>query len=641
MENTPKDNILVWLPSPMGDAILCVPALRAIRKHFDFSKITFFGSSVVRQVLSPSGFADEWLQANSRNIFAVTGLLRRQKFTQVILFKNSFGSALACFLAGTPVRIGYAREGRGILLTERLHPPRLPPRFLVKARWGGDLKPISMVDYYLAIASWLGAGVQDRTIELPVEPRDTETVRAKLRQVFSRQGPLVIFVPGAAAGPSKRWPAERFAKLADRLVTNYNATVVLSVAPNPEEKQIAEQIVNSSSHKLVNLGDTPVSLGELKALYADADLVIGNDTGPRHIAIALKRKVITLVGPNNPEWTDPGYDDEVFIKGEAPCAPCDKPVCKQTSHFCMEAITVEMVCQTVAKALKVKGEKKPSNDDQRLAAADFFVEPAYKKGLEKLGLSSIEAVFSFQAGNNLTKENLASYRSRIEFQIESPAVTLFLKRYDWPPIMVQIKNWLSAKKRVSCGFAEYEAARNLAKMGINTPRVVAWGQQCGMLLEKRSFVIMEKVPQGESLERRLPDFFDGPATPDNLKMRRQFIWDLAAFVRKFHGTGYCHRDLYFCHIFRTADGQFYLIDLARAFKPMLFDARYRVKDLAQLNYSAPVRYFSSADRLRFYIAYTGRPKLTSQDKILVKKIIRKTGRIARHDSKRAGYRAAQ
>jgi hypothetical protein len=316
----------------------------------------------------------------------------------------------------------------------------------------------------------------------------------------------------------------------------------------------------------------------------------------------------------------------------------------------MEAITVEMVCQTAALVLRPSGEKKVSGTF--FSAADFFIEPAYKKGLEKLGLTSVDAVFAFQTGKNLSKENLASYRSRIEFQVELPPTTLFMKRYNHPPIIVQLKNWLSAKKRVSCGFAEYEAARNLAKMGINTPRVVAWGQQCGILLEKRSFVIMEKVPRGESLERRLPDFFDGPATPENLKMRRWFIRDLAAFVWKFHETGYRHRDLYFCHIFRAADGQFYLIDLARAFRPILLDARYCVKDLAQLNYSAPVRYFSSADRLRFYIAYTGRPaspktasrgrpKLTSQDKILVKKIIRKTGRIARHDSKRAGYRAAQ
>lgn len=340
-----RDNILVWLPSPMGDAILCTPALRAIRKHFDSANITFFAGKVVREVLSPSEFADSWLEQDSRCVFTIAKTLKSRKFTQAILFKNSFASALACFLARVPVRVGYSREGRGIFLTERMNPPKLP---------SGEFKPVSIVDYYLAVASWLGADVSDRSIELSFEPKDAETIRTKLPVAFDRQGPLVILVPGAAAGPSKRWPAQKFAELAAWLVKNYNANVVLSVAPNPDEKQVAEQIVNTVPHRLINLGNTPVSLGELKALYSTANLVICNDTGPRHIAIGLKRKVITLVGPNNPQWTDPGYGDEIFIKGNAPCAPCDKPVCRQTSHFCMDAITVEMVCQTATEVLNEK-----------------------------------------------------------------------------------------------------------------------------------------------------------------------------------------------------------------------------------------------------------------------------------------------
>jgi heptosyltransferase-2 len=340
-----KDNILVWLPSPMGDAILCTPALRAVRRKFISANITFFGSRVVREVLSPSEFTDSWLEQDDSGVFAAAKTLGNSNFSRVILFKNSFGSALTSFLARVPVRVGYAREGRGLLLTEKLNPPVLP---------SGDYKPVSMVDYYLAVASRLGADVSDRSIELSFEPKNVEAVRMKLPLLFNRRGPLVILVPGAAAGTSKRWPAQRFAELADWLIENYEAAVVLSVAPNPDEKQIAGQISRAAPHKLANLADTPLSLGELKALYSTADLVICNDTGPRHIAIGLKRKVITLVGPNNPQWTDPGYGDEIFIKGNAPCAPCDKPICRQTSHFCMEAITVEMVCQAAAKVLDEK-----------------------------------------------------------------------------------------------------------------------------------------------------------------------------------------------------------------------------------------------------------------------------------------------
>jgi hypothetical protein len=261
---------------------------------------------------------------------------------------------------------------------------------------------------------------------------------------------------------------------------------------------------------------------------------------------------------------------------------------------------------------------------------DFFIEPDYKTAFEQLGLTSVEAVFAFQGIKNLTKANLAPHRSRIEFQIESPATTLFLKRYDRPPVWTQLKNWLSAKKRISCAYAEFKASRDLQQLGINVPRMVAWGDSWGAIFEKRSFVIIEKVEQGISLEKRLPDFFNGPATQENLKMRRRFIKELAIFVRKFHETGFRHRDLYLCHIFRTGDGAFYLIDLARVFRPLLFSQRYRIKDLAQLHYSAPGKYFSKTDRLRFLHAYLDSPI----DWKLTKLINDKALQMARHDMKR-------
>jgi tRNA A-37 threonylcarbamoyl transferase component Bud32 len=260
---------------------------------------------------------------------------------------------------------------------------------------------------------------------------------------------------------------------------------------------------------------------------------------------------------------------------------------------------------------------------------DFFVEPDYKTAFEQLGLTSIEAVFAFQGVKNLTKANLAPHRSRIEFRIELSATTLFLKRYDRPPVWTQLKNWLSAKKRISCAYAEFKASRDLQQLGINVPRMVAWGEQRGVFFEKRSFVIIEKVEEGVSLEKRLPDFFNGPATPENLKMRRRFIKELAVFVRKFHETGFRHRDLYLSHIFWTRRWEFCLIDLARAFRPLFFSQRYRIKDLAQLHYSAPGKYFSKTDRLRFLRAYLDSPI----DGKLAKRINDKAKQIARHDVK--------
>jgi len=116
-----------------------------------------------------------------------------------------------------------------------------------------------------------------------------------------------------------------------------------------------------------------------------------------------------------------------------------------------------------------------------------------------------------------------------------------------------------------------------------------------------------------------------------MKHRRVFVTQLAAFVRKFHQTGYRHRDLYFSHIFYTKTGDFYMIDLARAFKPALLARRFQIKDIAQLYYSAPGSHFSRSDRVRFYLAYTARRRLAAEDKTFIRKVIAKANRMARHD----------
>ncbi len=644
-------SILVWLPSPIGDAILCTPALRAIRQHFKSCKISFFAKPVVREVLSPSSFNDRWLEQRDKNPFVIAKILKRHKFTHAILFKNSFASALAVFLARIPLRIGYAREGRGFLLTDKLYPVRSKPSGIWSLLAGafngvyppkllnGKFRPLSMIDYYLAIPSVLGADTADRSLELLIDPQEKEKLKAKLSEVANCEGLVVVIVPGGAFGPSKCWLSERFAQAADWLITNYSAMVVISVSSNPAEEQIAREICDSSGHKLINLADRPISIGELKSLFSIADLVISNDTGPRHIATALGRNVISLFGPNNPTWTDTGYKNEIQIVGDVPCAPCSKPICEKDEHLCMRAITVEMVCKAAKKLLEGNQEKPASVGRQKFIeiSKSVFIDSDYKTAFDKLSLTSIDAVFSFNAGKDLAKNNLARYRRRLEFEISSagslPSTVVFLKRYDGPPILTQLRNWLASRRRISCGFFDFESTNKLAASGINTPKTLFYGEQWGIFFEKRSFIITEKIPNAESLERKLPDCFSGPATSENLKLRRNFITQLSSFVKRFHETNYCHRDLYFSHIFYGDNGEFYLIDLSRAFKPIVWRQRFRIKDIAQLYYSAPGRYFSKTDRLRFYVGYTAQSKLTKKDKVFIHRVINKARRMSRHDIK--------
>ncbi len=267
----------------------------------------------------------------------------------------------------------------------------------------------------------------------------------------------------------------------------------------------------------------------------------------------------------------------------------------------------------------------------------FFIDPDYRAALGRLGLTSIDAVFSFGAAEDLSKKNLAAFRSRLKFEIDAPGssqpTTVFLKRYSSPPVAHQLANWLAARGRKSCGALEYAVTSELSAAGVGTPKPICYGEQWGLLFEKRSFIITEKIADAEALERRLPPCFSEPATSENLKLRRSCIAQLAGFVRKFHQTGYRHRDLYLSHIFYSGKGGFFLIDLARAFKPHLLAGRFQIKDLAQLYYSAPGRHFSRTDRLRFYVGYAGRRELTARDKVLVREVIGKAERIARRERK--------
>jgi len=625
----------------MGDAILCTPALRAIRKRFSSSQITFLANPVVRQVLSPCSFNNTWIQPQGNNPLAVAAKLKAYKFTHAILLKNSFASALAVFLARIPCRIGYVRERRGLLLTDKLHPPKLP---------NGKFRPLSMLDYYLAIASYLGADTADRSLELQFDQKDSQQLRIKLPKVAGSENPVVILVPGGAFGPSKCWPTENFAKTADWLITSHDATVVISAAPNAAEKQIAAEICASTrlslraqrsnlDDKLVNLAENPVNLGELKALFSIADLVVTNDTGPRHIATALGGKVVTLFGPNDPAWTNTDYENEIQIVGNVPCAPCTKPKCTKPQHLCMQSITVEMVCDVAKELLDGQRTKAKvfAHPEFEETSESFFVNADYKTALAKLGLTSLDAVFSFNDAESLSKSNLAPFRTRLQFEIDllqsSAPTTVFLKRYDSPPILVQLKNWLAHHSRRSCASCEFEPTNELPAAGVNTAKVVSYGEQWGTFFEKKSFIITEKIPDAEALERKLPRCFGAPPTPENLKLQRNFIVQLAKFIKKFHDTNYRHRDLYFSHIFHSNSGDFYLIDLARAFKPRILQTRFLIKDIAQAYYSAPAAYFSNTDRLRFYFAYTAQSKLRSQDKAFIRKVITKAKRMASHDRK--------
>ena len=263
----------------------------------------------------------------------------------------------------------------------------------------------------------------------------------------------------------------------------------------------------------------------------------------------------------------------------------------------------------------------------------YFVDSNYAEAFKKLGLTSFDALFSFDSGKDPGGSSLPKYRSRLEFTTSDPKKRLYLKRYNHPDAVTQIKNWFWHNARKSMMSFDLDPTKDLARAGIKTPKTVSYGEQWGVFFEKRSFIITEELPNAEPLEQKLPDCFEDISKTENLRQKRNFISRLSQFAKKFHDTGYRHRDFYLAHIFYSDDGTFYLIDLQRAFKPRILAERFRVKDIAQLYYSAPGSAFSRTDRLRFYKSYAGKKSLNARDKAFISKVVRKANRIARRETK--------
>lgn len=334
------EKILIWLPCPLGDAVLSTAALKAIVSANSANRIVFAATKAIADLLTPNEFANEWLilgNSLSENVKAIKSF----DFDSAILFKNSFESALTVWLAGIKTRIGYSRQGRGLFLSDRLIPPKKTFR---------KYMPLSMIDYYLAIAGWCGADVSDRKMTLSVDAEDTKSVCFQI-PLLNEDRLKVILVPGGAFGPSKCWNWQNYAKTAKELIGRYHAAVFICAAPSQIEMQIAEKICSYCDGSVINLAKYNLSLPKIKAVFDKCDLVISNDTGPRHIAIALQKKVITIFGPNDPAWTQTGYKDEIQIVGKADCVPCAKKVCFQKEHLCMNSITIDMVLRAVEDLL--------------------------------------------------------------------------------------------------------------------------------------------------------------------------------------------------------------------------------------------------------------------------------------------------
>ncbi len=347
--------ILVLAPNWVGDAVMATPALDALKKRFPDSKIVLAARPYVTRVFDGLDIIDEVRGLESlkkrcslRGFVSEAWSQRKEGFDLAVLFCNSFRSALFSFLAGAKERVGYAREGRGFLLTKSMKPLSEDGKFV----------PGPMVDYYLGLVGLAGADTSQGLMRLTV----TETDRAEADEVFRRAGmdsakKLAVINPGAAFGSAKCWPAENFAGVADALAER---GFEVAVVTGPREKDIAEAIATAAKSELKTVWRFDVGLGALKSIIERAAVLVTNDSGPRHFAAAFGVPVVTIIGPTDPRWSDTRYRGEIVVRKQVDCGPCMGRTCPR-DHKCMVLITQSEVIRAVSDVLLLDGKTEVTN----------------------------------------------------------------------------------------------------------------------------------------------------------------------------------------------------------------------------------------------------------------------------------------
>ena len=350
MERLKPEKILVLAPNWVGDAVMATPALAALAARFSDAEITTAARPYVLPVFDGlpeagrlCGLAGLERRAPWRYFLSDALALRKEHFDLAVIFPNSARSALFAFLAGAGERLGYRRDGRGLLLTRSLEPPREGSRF----------RPVPMVDYYLELVGLLGARPAGRRLRMAVTDSEREEADAALegaRVDFSR--PWAVINPGAAFGSAKCWLPENFAAVADAL--SQRGLEVLLVT-GPKERDIGGAINTAASAPIAPLWREGVGLGALKSIVERAAVLVTNDSGPRHFAAAFSVPVVTIMGPTDPRWSDTGYERETVVRKEVECGPCMLRVCP-LDHRCMKLVTPEEVIRAADELLLPGGE---------------------------------------------------------------------------------------------------------------------------------------------------------------------------------------------------------------------------------------------------------------------------------------------
>jgi ADP-heptose:LPS heptosyltransferase len=332
----------------LGDVLVTTPAIRAIGESLPDAHVTLLASPVGAQAASLNPTIDDvmvysapWMdpwqtlpQDPEREQRAIAEL-RERRFDGAIIFgsyrQSPLPAAYMCYLAGIPLRHAASIDGPGSLLTTR---HRHPERMMHEVERGLDLVG----------ALGMTTGNLDMVLEVPVSARAD---LARLLPPHRSAGPLVVVHPGCSM-PARTYDWRQFAQAADLLVERMGATVALTGGES--ERPLVERIRAAMRHEPLALAGA-LPFASFCALVEAADLVVTNNTGPMHMAAALKTPVVALFALTNPppQWRPWGVPYRQLYH-EVPCRECYSRVCP-IEHDCLRLVTPEMVADAAAELL--------------------------------------------------------------------------------------------------------------------------------------------------------------------------------------------------------------------------------------------------------------------------------------------------
>lgn len=332
------EKILIRCPNPIGDLIMATPSFIDIRKQYPGARITMLVRAAQAKVLLGSNYFDDIIFDESSkglsHLIKLVGNLRNKNFDMCLLFTNSIRTAFVVVLAGIKKRIGFAKGGQSIFLTQAIQPILNDSK-----KW----QAMPMPEIYSRLCKEAGIKNTQDWPQLAVSI-ECENKYADLRVELGigENEKLIGLAPGASFGQSKLWPAKHLANLADSLTEKYSLrTIILS---GPGEESFTSELTSSMKTKPI-IPKNLIDLDLLKPVIRDLALLVATDSGPRHFGTAFKVPTVVVMGPTDPRWSDCNLDSQEVVRHDVSCGPCHKKVCPE-DHRCMIGITPdEVMCR--------------------------------------------------------------------------------------------------------------------------------------------------------------------------------------------------------------------------------------------------------------------------------------------------------